>query len=115
MSLPHYLIDINLPYYFSFWRTDQFVHQRDLDSRATDTDIWAYAKSNNLTIITKDRDYSDRILLSSPPPRIIHVKTGNMKMREFYTFMEINWSRILELSETHKLVYVFRDRIEGVE
>ncbi|RRB02096.1 DUF5615 family PIN-like protein [Larkinella rosea] len=115
MSSLRYLIDTNLPYYFSIWRSDQYIHQRDINSKAADTDIWAYAKANNLTIITKDRDYSDRMLLSSTPPRIIHIKTGNMKMREFYTFIDANWQLILELSETHKLVYVFRDHIEGVE
>lgn len=82
-----YLIDINLPSHFSLWNTNEYIHQRDLDPRSSDADIWKYAKLHKLTIITKDRDYSDRILLSSPPPRIIHLRIGNLKLREFYLFL----------------------------
>ncbi|GAA4457819.1 hypothetical protein GCM10023189_29130 [Nibrella saemangeumensis] len=113
--MPTYLIDTNLPYYFSIWRTEEFLHQRDRSPTASDTEIWNYARNNNLTIVTKDRDYSDRMLLASPPPRVIHLKIGNMKMREFYTFIGDNWSSIEKLSRTHKLVYVFRDKLEGID
>lgn len=112
--MARYLIDINLPYYFSLWNTDEYVHQRDLNPRAADTDIWNYAKSHNLTVITKDRDYSDRILLLDPPPHVIHLRVGNMKLRDFHLFMSVHWSEIIEMSKTHKLVYVFKNRIEGV-
>ena len=110
-----YLVDTNLPYYFSLWRTEDYLFQRDFDPSAPDTDVWNYAKVHELTIITKDRDYSDRILLTSPPPRIVHLKIGNMKMREFHNFISEKWATILELSATYKLVYVFFDRIECIE
>ncbi|MET7254612.1 DUF5615 family PIN-like protein [Dyadobacter fermentans] len=35
------------------------------------------------TIITKDSDFASRILISPPPPRVIHFRTGNMSMKEF--------------------------------
>lgn len=110
-----YLVDTNLPYYFSLWRTEEYLFQRDFDPSAPDTDVWDYAKNHELTIITKDRDYSDRILLTSPPPRIIHLKIGNLKMREFHNFISEQWNTILNLSATYKLVYVFLDRIECIE
>ena len=110
-----YLIDTNLPYYVSLWRTDDYVFQRDFDPSAPDTDVWEYAREHELTIITKDRDYSDRILLTSPPPRIIHLKIGNLKMRAFHQFISMQWDTILELSAAHKLVYVFIDRVECIE
>ncbi len=112
--MPRYLIDINLPYYFSLWHTDEYIHQRDLNPKAADTEIWQYAKSRKLTIITKDRDYSDRILLSDPPPRIIHLRVGNMKLRDFHIFVSAHWDEIIEMSRTYKLVYVFKNRMEGV-
>lgn len=112
--MPKYLIDINLPYYFSLWNTDAYIHQRDLDARASDTSIWQYAQLHDLTIITKDRDYSDRILLLDLPPRIIHLRIGNMKLRDFYTLVFKHWEHVLEMSNTHKLVILFYNRVEGM-
>lgn len=77
--------------------------------------IWEYAKRHNLTIITKDRDYSDRMLLSNPPPKVIHLRIGNLRMGDFHRFIANNWTEICLLSDTQKLVFVFRDRIEGLE
>lgn len=110
-----YIVDTNLPYYFSLWRTDDYVFQRDFDPSAPDSAVWQYAKANGLTIITKDRDYSDRILLTSPPPRIIPLKIGNLKMRTFHQFITAQWDKILDLSAAYKLVFVFPDRIECIE
>lgn len=76
----NYLIDINQPYHFSFWNHENYTHQRDLGATASDGEIWAYAQAGNLTIVTKDRDYSDRMLLTTPPPRVIHLRIGNMKL-----------------------------------
>jgi len=69
-----YLIDVNLPYKFDHWRSDEYIHQRDLNARMPDRNIWEYAKLNNLTILTKDADFSDRMILETPPPRVIHFK-----------------------------------------
>lgn len=113
--MPKYIVDTNLPYYFSLWRTNDYVFQRDFDPSAPDSDVWQYTKENGLTIVTKDRDYSDRILLTNPPPRIIHLKIGNQKMRAFHQFISGQWDKILELSDSYKLVYVFLDRIECIE
>ena len=29
--MPRYLMDVNLPYYFSLWRGEQYIHQKDID------------------------------------------------------------------------------------
>lgn len=110
-----YLIDVNLPYRFSLWNSADFIHQKNIDDEWTDEQIWEYAKENNLTIITKDADFSNRIIFHEPPPKVIHIRFGNMKMREFYTTLTAIWKDIIDLSETHKLVNVFRDRIEAIE
>lgn len=49
-----FLIDANLPYYFSLWHSDDYIHQNDIDDTWTDKQIWDYAQEHNLTIITKD-------------------------------------------------------------
>ncbi len=110
-----YLIDVNLPYRFSLWKSDAYIHQKDINDEWTDKQIWDYAKENNLTIVTKDSDFSNRIIFHRPPPKVIHIRFGNMKIREFFNIMTAIWNDIIDLSENHKLVNVFRDRIEAIE
>ena len=110
-----YLIDVNLPYRFSLWKSDEYVHQIDIDDQWTDGQIWNYAKETDLTIVTKDADFSNRIIFHKPPPKVIHIRFGNMKMREFFSRMNAVWEDAIRLSESHKLVNVFKDRIEAIE
>ncbi len=55
--MPKYLIDANLPYYFSLWNTPDFIHQKDINDEWSDNLIWQHAKENNLIITTKDKDF----------------------------------------------------------
>jgi len=110
-----YIVDANLPYYFSLWESEIYEHVVDIDPAMKDSEIWQYARSHDLTIVTKDADFSDRILLHSPPPRVIHIRMGNMKLKAFYHALAHIWSDVLEMSRTHKLVNVYRDRIEGID
>ncbi len=113
--MPKYLIDVNLPYRFSLWRGEDFLHQRDIDDEWTDQQIWDHAREHSLTIVSKDADFSNYIINRDPPPRVIHIRIGNISMRDFFTLMTAVWSDVCELSDSHKLVNVFRDRIEGIE
>jgi len=110
-----YLIDVNLPYYFSLWNKEEFIHQKDINDEWTDEEVWEYARNNNLTIITKDSDFSHRIILHTPPPKIIHIRFGNVKMKEFFSILSLLWNDIQEMSDKSKLVNVFEDRIEAIE
>jgi predicted nuclease of predicted toxin-antitoxin system len=110
-----YLIDANLPYYLSLWNTDDYIHLNDLDDSWTDEQVWDYAVENGLTIVTKDSDFSNRILLRDPPPKVIHIRFGNMKIKEFRERLISVWKDACEISETHKLVNVFIDRIEAIQ
>lgn len=112
--MARYLVDVNLPRWFSQWNNADYLHQHDIDASRHDTLIWGYAREHDLTIITKDSDFSSRILLSEPPPKVIHVRLGNMDMRSFHAAIAKCWSEVLAMNETHKLVIVHADRIEGV-
>lgn len=113
--MARYLIDANLPRWFSQWNSPDYVHQHDIDPTRHDALIWEYAKENDFTIITKDSDFSSRILLSAPPPRVIHIRLGNMSMRSFHEAIAKCWDEVLKTSATHKLVIVHADRIEAVQ
>ncbi len=73
-----------------------------------------FAKENNLTIVTKDADFSDLVLLNNPPPRVIHIKLGNMKMKAFHSAIDTIWNEVLMMSKEYKLVRVYKDKIEGI-
>ena len=74
--------------------------------------FWEYAKKHNLVIVSKDADFSERAIISAPPPRVIHLKFGNMRKKDFHEFLAKVWPRIELLITTHKLVNVYRTRIE---
>jgi len=109
-----YIVDANLPYYFSLWHKDNYEHVIDINPHMKDSEIWEYAKKNKLTIITKDADFSDRVLLSSPPPRVIHIRLGNMKIKTFHKILDNIWQDVLEMSKEYKLVKVYEDKIEAI-
>ncbi len=113
--MPKFLIDVNLPYHFSLWKGEDHVHQNDIDDEWSDTQIWNYARENDLTIISKDSDFSTRVIFHLPPPKVIHIRLGNLKMRELFAALNAVWDDVLELNTEHKLVTVFSDRLEAIE
>lgn len=108
-----FLIDVNLPYYFSLWNTPDYIHQNDIDDTFSDEQIWQFAKEKDLVIITKDADFSNKILLRQPPPRVIHIRFGNMKMKQFHDTIVNVWPDVINICKDYKLVNVFTDRVEG--
>jgi predicted nuclease of predicted toxin-antitoxin system len=113
--MPKFLVDENLLYYFKLWHNDNFVHVHDLPGISTDQEIWEYAKKYSLVIISKDSDFSTRIMISSPPPKVILLKTGNLKIAQLYQFLNNNRTLILSDIEKYKLATVYNDRIESFE
>jgi predicted nuclease of predicted toxin-antitoxin system len=113
--MARYLIDVNLPYYFSLWRGAEYAHLKDLNDAWEDSQVWAYAKARDLTIITKDADFSGFALMGQPPPRVIHIRLGNMDMRRFHEALSSRWPEVCSLSRRCKLVQVFLDRLEGID
>ena len=109
-----YLIDANLPYRFRLWQGADFMHAFDLGESWPDAELWRYARDHELTIVSKDADFSERILLSEPPPRVIHLRIGNLRIRDLHAFVQRVWPQVVSLSTTHKLVSVYPDRIESV-
>ncbi len=63
----------------------------------------------------KDADFSDLILLHDPPPRVVHIKLENMKIREFHQNISKIWDEVCLLSKEYKLIRVYRDRIECID
>jgi len=109
-----FLFDENLPHVPSLQTRLPVTHVLNLGSRLTDSQLWTHAQQNDLAIVTKDADFSQRIVLSTPPPRVVHLRVGNMRRRDFAAWLARSWPRIEAAIATHKLVNVYRDRIEAV-
>jgi predicted nuclease of predicted toxin-antitoxin system len=110
-----FLFDENLPRVPALPTRLSVTHALELGARPTDSQLWAHAQHNDLAIVTKDADFSQRIVLASPPPRVIHLRVGNLRGRDFAAWLESTWPLIESTSATHKLVNVYRDRIEAVK
>jgi predicted nuclease of predicted toxin-antitoxin system len=109
-----FLLDENLPHRLRFTPSHPVFHSTDLGQEATDDQLWAYAKANDLVMVTKDADFSDRILVSEPPPWVIHLRIGNLRRRDFHRFLAQVWPQIEGHLPACKLLNVYLDRIETV-
>ncbi len=109
--MPVYLIDVNLPSYFSLWRSEDFVFVKDINDEWKDSDIWKHALENNLVIVTKDTDFFDRVMVSKQHHKVIHICFGNTLMREFFSIMEKIWPQILLLKNQYEVIKVYKDKI----
>ncbi len=108
------LLDENVPKNVLFEPKLPISHATDLGTSITDTEIWRHAREHGFVIITKDADFSNRIMLSSPPPWIVHLRFGNMKRKEFHTLLQKLWPQIESLLPENKLINVFQDKIEAI-
>jgi len=81
----------------------------------TDSDLWNYAKRENLTIVTKGTDFYDRLVLQGPPPKVIWLRLGNLKRLELLAHLSGCWDRIVALLDGYSLIVVHPDRIEAIE
>ena len=110
----NFIIDVNLPKYFSYFNSPQFIHVFDLNDEMTDEQLWDYALENNLTIISKDADFYNRSITSTNKPRVIYFQLGNTTLKELHTYFEKNWLVILNAIQNNFLVVAYPDSIQTV-
>lgn len=110
-----FIIDANLPYYFGLWNSPDYIHVFDIDDTWSDQQIWNYAKQNNLIIVTKDSDFAAKALVQGTPPKVIHIKFGNLKMKYFHEKISANWDDIKNIINENSLINIYFDKIEIVK
>jgi len=64
---------------------------------------------------TKDTDFSDMVMANHPPPKVSHIKLGNMKMKGFHQLVTKIRGDVLQMSDQYKLVRVFQNEIVGID
>lgn len=90
------LFDENLPVKIQFTPSLPITHVSELSESLTDTQIWQYAKKNGLVIVTKDVDFSDRLMLDLVPPKVVHLRIGNIK-NVIFTYFWLKFGNRLKI------------------
>ncbi|MTJ47634.1 DUF5615 family PIN-like protein [Dolichospermum sp. UHCC 0259] len=108
-----FLFDENLPAKIRFTPSLPIIHVSALGESPSDTQIWQYAKDKKLVIVTKDADFSDRLMVDLFPPKVVHLRFGNMPKLVFHSFLADIWPQIETLVIDHKLINVYLDQIEA--
>ena len=110
-----FLLDENVPSRLTIVASLPLIHCVKLGHSLSDTFLWRHAIDHECAIITKDVDFSNRIMLAGPPPWVVHLRIGNMRRRAFHEFLARVWPEVEALLPAHKLINVYVDRIEAVK
>ena len=108
-----FLFDENLPVKIQFTASLPIVHVSILGDSPSDTQIWQYAKERKLVIVTKDADFSDRMMVDLLPPKVVHLRFGNVRKRQFHSLLSRVWPEIEILVADHQLINIYLDQIEA--
>lgn len=65
--------------------------------QADDRDVWAYARNNGFTIVTRDSGYSELSIVQGFPPKVIWIRRGNCSTTEIEMILRSHFSDIQEL------------------
>ena len=108
-----YLLDENVPSLLRFSPKLPLIPLSALGRNPSDTRIWEFARKNDLVIVSKDADFSERIVATSPPPRVVHLRFGNLRRNEYHALLARRWPQIESLLKSNKLVNVYADKLEA--
>jgi len=109
-----YVFDGNVPSLLRFSPKFPIIPLSNAGRNPSDSQIWDFARKHDLVIVSKDTDFSDRIITSSPPPRVVQLRFGNLRRNEYHALLARRWPQIESLLKTNKLVNVYIDRLEGI-
>jgi predicted nuclease of predicted toxin-antitoxin system len=94
------LLDQNLSYRLITSLKDIFpevTHVTELSlEKASDEDIWKYAKENNFVIVTKDSDFNDLAVLKGSLPKIIWIQKGNCSTDDIIKLLTESYQSLVE-------------------
>jgi predicted nuclease of predicted toxin-antitoxin system len=73
------------------------VHVETVFERGkSDSSIWAYARDNAFTIVSKDNDFRQRVFVFGPPPKVIWLNVGNAGTNDVAALLLAHAERIKE-------------------
>ena len=105
-----FLVDANLPMRIKFFQNDAFKHQVDINPSATDSSIWETAIQEIRVILTRDTDFLHRCR-ANPEVQVVFFRLGNIRLRDFYEFLDAHWNEIIDKLDIGQLIEVTREEI----
>lgn len=79
------------------------IHVKDIEmTRASDTEIWEYAKDHGYTIVSKDADFHQRSFVLGHPPKVIWIQRGNCTTDEIHDLLYKNRNSISIFGDNKK-------------
>lgn len=66
-----------------------------------DQAVWDYAREHGYTVVTKDADYSELLLLYGYPPKIIWIRRGNCTTQAIENLLRDNFEAIETMCDDH--------------
>jgi len=76
------------------------VHVQTIGLDSADDDlVWNYAKKENLIIVTKDIDFSERVHSFGFPPKVVWIRRGNCSTNTIESLLRDNYKDIIEFDK----------------
>jgi len=101
------LFDQNLSPRLLFRLADLYPHARHVSQvgldRASDEEIWAYAKQNGFAIVTKDADFNDISVVEGIPPKVIWIRVGDATTTEVEALLRCHDATLHEFVSSEEL------------
>lgn len=111
----HLLIDENLPASLAKTLPLACSHATDLGEQPTDHELWLHARKMDWTILTRDTDFFDRLMLEGPPPKVIWVRLGNIRKKDLENMLLRLWPRITALIAKADIIEIHPDSLESFQ
>jgi predicted nuclease of predicted toxin-antitoxin system len=112
-----WLVDAQLSPRLSAWlgnRGEASLHVSEIEGglRLSDDKLWDYAGKNEYVVMSKDRDFFERSVVSGSPPQVVYLAVGNCSTEKLLDILEQYWNKIQQaLVRESPLVVVTQDEI----
>jgi len=92
------LFDQNISHRILQYLPDNFANSTSVKEErlinAPDRDVWEFARKHDYTIVTQDSDFNDLNSLLGFPPKVIWIRTGNLKTKRIVEVLVEYFSEI---------------------
>ena len=77
--------------------------------RASDIEVWTFARRNGYTIVSKDSDFNERVLLQGAPPKVVWIRRGNCSTHQIEEILRHQKTAIesLDKNDNERLLELF--------
>ncbi|MEI7523711.1 MAG: DUF5615 family PIN-like protein [Mariniphaga sp.] len=106
-----FLVDVNLPKRFQYFKSDNFIHVVDINPTMTDREIWDYALDNGLVLLSKDADFYDLFLICTNHPKVVNFRFGNLSLNILHQYFNKFWPTIVDYLYNADFIIAQEDRI----